>query len=1041
MAVNVIAMAETDADSDAPECPRDKRLSEIQDVLCSSWQYVGELLLTQRVMGVDEATRLTDQYFLALESSLSSIANEAQDGDHDSDDEDELETSMRSEQAAEQRHFGLQLHCLTCICLLWGRLPRELIAKMNASAKKGPTRGTMYVQVLQNTLTSAHGLGESSAGLSRPTSEDERGTKSGIKRAQAIHRLSSALLHHVLIRTNSDLGSSNGPLAMEAVHQLMESTEKDAASEAAAQLVAQLLVLATDKNDLTTQKQVLQSVFGMLDGNSDTEPARSGARRQNALGVLTHLFTLIEAEEGMEFEERYTPEDPIQLVTEEESQSREEAIMILKCQVCAHLLSNLEDEVLTARAAAAALFTRAPPTLFLPALSVALASPNAKERSAASVAFHHCLCYRARRSGMGCSATAAECLGVLLDSLSNLEEEHLVPSLSSLQSSAFCRTRDGVARMCSLAVDELIPKHLKQLSEDVMQKAKERSLGQLAQWTTTVEDWEWESVFEYLLKERLFSGLPNSLTIQMLSSLSKQLSKHAASTVLPILLDEMTIQVSNIRAQFQPGQQQGQDAVEQTLVFHVLSPLLVLKMLSLATFQDSSMKALFVSRDWSDNADTISSLVQALAFSEEFTGRDELDQVRRLAAELFGRFCPSIALAQLYAILHKSSATAQDLQQHLLASNEASDAGRNRRLSQLALISGQYVRSRAVLFSTCTFMRLHADYNEQTSLLDDILAVCTQILLTSPPAVECGDKRTLAALQRLDTDIHKAQMGCIDALAISVLAELDSLGPASTGHGQDTQPNEAHLDREVHSERKFLIEEIEGPELNKHQKQTSLSDRSARLVDILKLLTSESLDWSKIPWLRRSCRQDQVEKSTTLNLPVPFRLCMANVLIQVARISPSDDLRLRLLDLVYGELAAFAARSLVHRASLSSMRMGSAEYDLSLATDHDDIYAASLQVLLTFAFQLKNATVPHVEDMFSLACAILKHQGSAKVRLASGRLLASIFGGSQGTLDKIAPHLDEARRALASLASIDQDNEVRELCAGLLKCITGDVVW
>jgi len=57
-------------------------------------------------------------------------------------------------------------------------------------------------------------------------------------------------------------------------------------------------------------------------------------------------------------------------------------------------------------------------------------------------------------------------------------------------------------------------------------------------------------------------------------------------------------------------------------------------------------------------------------------------------------------------------------------------------------------------------------------------------------------------------------------------------------------------------------------------------------------------------------------------------------------------------------------------------------------------------------------------------------------RTAGTKVLASLLASEDSVLKEIAPYIDDACRAVATVANMDSSPQLRELCEQLLSCMT-----
>ncbi|GMN54780.1 hypothetical protein TIFTF001_023898 [Ficus carica] len=146
-------------------------------------------------------------------------------------------------------------------------------------------------------------------------------------------------------------------------------------------------------------------------------------------------------------------------------------------------------------------------------------------------------------------------------------------------------------------------------------------------------------------------------------------------------------------------------------------------------------------------------------------------------------------------------------------------------------------------------------------------------------------------------------------------------------------------------------------------------------------------------------------------VPLPFRLCMANVLISACqKISDSGKKRL--------------AKKALPRL-ISSVE----------AIKESDIRAACLQVFFSAVYHLKSVVCPYACDLLKLSLKALK-KGSEKEKMGGAKLMASLMGSEDEILASISGGLIEARAILSSVSLTDPSVELRQICSKLLACIT-----
>ncbi|KAL1194541.1 hypothetical protein V5N11_020604 [Cardamine amara subsp. amara] len=261
------------------------------------------------------------------------------------------------------------------------------------------------------------------------------------------------------------------------------------------------------------------------------------------------------------------------------------------------------------------------------------------------------------------------------------------------------------------------------------------------------------------------------------------------------------------------------------------------------------------------------------------------------------------------------------------------------------------LKIKACLFSICTSLVVSGWESFSHSVTPKIRKVLENILLW--PSDE--------------DEISKVQHGCIDCLALMICAELQHL-KSSKGKetsGVDVSGNSV-LDYTIHC----LIE-----------------DRS-NCSSIRKLNT---------------------EHLTGGNLP--FRLCMANVIISACQKIPESCKK---------TFARKALPPLVHSLEVISL---------------PEVRAACIQVLFSAMYHLKSTLLPVSSDLLKLSLRFLE-KGSEKEKLAGAKLMASLMASEDVILESISEGLLEARSVLSKASLSDPSRDVREVCAKLLACIT-----
>lgn len=266
--------------------------------------------------------------------------------------------------------------------------------------------------------------------------------------------------------------------------------------------------------------------------------------------------------------------------------------------------------------------------------------------------------------------------------------------------------------------------------------------------------------------------------------------------------------------------------------------------------------------------------------------------------------------------------------------------------------AGDTMKIKACLFSVCTSLMIRGKDSYNHPGMGSIRLTIETILCW--PSANADD-------------VLKAQHGCIDCLAWMMCTELDG---------------------------------------SKTMKSTTLDGANSEAsvcTYVIHLLTHK--EHSFMPsalgrWSRLS--------EATVHLP--FRLCMANVLISACqKISNSGK----------EPLAKIILPPVIRSARV---------------IEEPDIRAACNQVLFTAVYYLKSVVLPFSSDFLKVALQSLR-DGSEKERITGAKLLVSLVASEEEVLQTISSRLLEARALLQSISSSDPSEEVRQMCRKLLLCL------
>nr|VDC62886.1 unnamed protein product [Brassica rapa] len=275
------------------------------------------------------------------------------------------------------------------------------------------------------------------------------------------------------------------------------------------------------------------------------------------------------------------------------------------------------------------------------------------------------------------------------------------------------------------------------------------------------------------------------------------------------------------------------------------------------------------------------------------------------------------------------------------------------------------LKIKACLFSICTSLVVRGWESFSHSVTPKVRKVLEKILLW--PSDE--------------DEISKVQHGCIDCLALMICAELQHPESSKTMKGE-----KLHL------------------HINSYPDTVGASSSSVLDFTIHCLIEDRS-DCSSMP-------EPNTEHSIREKpFPIPFRLCMANVLISACQKIPQSAKK---------TFARKALPPLVH-----SLKFISAP----------EVRAACIQVLFSAMYHLKSTLLPFASDLLKLALRFLE-QGSEKEKLAGAKLMASLMASEDVVLERISGGLIEARSVLSKASLSDPSQDVREVCDKLLACIT-----
>ncbi|KAG9449445.1 hypothetical protein H6P81_009410 [Aristolochia fimbriata] len=280
------------------------------------------------------------------------------------------------------------------------------------------------------------------------------------------------------------------------------------------------------------------------------------------------------------------------------------------------------------------------------------------------------------------------------------------------------------------------------------------------------------------------------------------------------------------------------------------------------------------------------------------------------------------------------------------------------------------MKLKSCLFTVCTSLVVRGKDSASHPAMVRIKQVLEKVLLW--PSVDSNE-------------VSKAQHGCIDCFALMICTELQISLP-STGSTHISDALGKHL---------VLCYVIQRLTLNQSGSGTHGSGKNMVHMD-------------SRPTIRAP---DTTEGLAEKVVPIPFRLCMANVLISVCqKISSSSK-------------NSFARAALP--VLIPSIKMMA----------ESEVRAACLQVLFSAVYHLKSAVLPYSSELFKLSIRALK-KGSEQEKSAGVKLMASLMSSEDKIVESIAGGLLEAKEVLAGTLTEDASPELKELCRKLLVCIT-----
>jgi len=402
------------------------------------------------------------------------------------------------------------------------------------------------------------------------------------------------------------------------------------------------------------------------------------------------------------------------------------------------------------------------------------------------------------------------------------------------------------------------------------------------------------------------------------------------------------------------------------------------------------------SKDAGGEAGAPSSISDALL--RQMVDASEVDNVRRLSAELAGRLEPGFVKAHCARLLASPACAGPSPDLRLL---------------------------RTVCFVWCAMLAawgapVAPEHRHPTAASDGIGGTGGGGSCRGAPGCGCDGcatallvRRLLAVLraQRGGEELRKSQLGAMDCLAMLAWAELRRR-PAAAEGSREWQRRPRIVELPVEG----VEEDVEPSGVGKEAPKTAVL---GGMMDILLGEDGASLDG---PFWRVAADNEEAEAEAAGG-GMQLRICMANALIMLSRHVEGGRLE-----------AAFGAAVLPRvAAALRGM--------LTPGGAPTPVAAAALQVLFTGTHKVGKALVSLdggrcVTDMMAIAALGLEDAQPAEVRLAAARLLAALL--ALDGLDAVngAPAaVDGLAAALSRAAFLDTSPEVRSVCEQLLGCL------
>ncbi|XP_049934180.1 uncharacterized protein LOC116255757 isoform X3 [Nymphaea colorata] len=339
-------------------------------------------------------------------------------------------------------------------------------------------------------------------------------------------------------------------------------------------------------------------------------------------------------------------------------------------------------------------------------------------------------------------------------------------------------------------------------------------------WSASVQDWN--SLIEPLM-DKMFGDPSNAVLLRFLSYINEEMADLGNVVLHRILLHMCSQRDINesLISKWKAGCYTENDSIElKDMLFDRLCPLLLIRLLPLRVLDDLDSSIVYGKLARSGKYDEKDDEDCIAAFLVNRAFHLlEFEDVRKIAAELCGRLHPQVILPIIEAQM------------------------------QNAVLYHDMLKIKAGLFATCSSLMIRGKCSLHHPGMAKIRKMVESILLWPPDSEE----------------VSKAQHGCIDCLAFMVLAEL-----------QTSQ----HFNNSTQTMVNIIEEPIEDTGL--------VSSVMPVLSYVIQKLTcqqySRSTSSSSVQYQEKpSDTLGKVDLDSLEQLPLSFRLCMANVLISTCQ--------------------------------------------------------------------------------------------------------------------------------------------------------------